>query len=69
MEDFYGKEGGARGYWQNQRKDCFRQGHLPLGGRAEGLTRWLTSSSFAGWRGPTWQITSLVLTGKFPLPG
>ena len=33
MEDVYKKKGGAGSYQQRKRKDCFRQGHLPLGGR------------------------------------
>jgi len=49
MEDFYRKEGGARKLLAKEKKDCSKQGHLSLGGKAEGLIRWITSSSFGGW--------------------
>ena len=48
MEGFYGKEVGARSYWQKKRKDCFRQGHLPLGRWAGGLITEIILSSFVG---------------------
>jgi len=36
------------------------------GQKREGIRKeWVTSSSFGGWEGSMWQITSLVLAGKF----
>ena len=51
MEGFYRKEDGGETYKQKKRKDCSRQGHFALAGRAEGPMQ-ITSFSFGGWRWP-----------------
>lgn len=47
MEDFKGRRVGHESCKQKT-KDCFRQDHFPLVGRAEGLTMQTTSSAFRG---------------------
>ena len=49
MEGFYRRRVGQEVI--SKRKDCFQQSHIPLGGKAGGLIRWVTSSSYGGRRG------------------
>lgn len=65
MEVFHRKKGGERKLLVKE-KDCSRQGHFPLGGRAGGLITQITSSSLGDKEDPGDSYHSLVLIRKFP---
>ena len=53
MEGFCRKEGQARELLAKDKKELFTARSLPLGGRAEGLSMQIISSSSGGQRRPT----------------
>ena len=66
MGDFYTKKGGARELLAKEKKGLFLDQDLPFWGKGngKGFIMQIASSSSREWRGPSWQITSLVWTRK-----